>query len=93
MFVYFIALTLNALIERELRLTMAKKGIRSLALYPEERMCKCPTTERIIDLFSNLRRHRLLDEGNEIKCFYDPISGLQEQVLDLLDASKDNYTG
>jgi len=93
MFVYFISLTLNALIERELRLAMAKKGIQSLPLYPEERICRCPTTERVIDLFSNLRRHRLLDGRKEIKCFYDPISELQEQILDLLDVSKDNYTG
>jgi transposase len=93
MFVYFIVLTLNALIERELRLAMASEGIRSLPLYPENRRCKYPTTARIIDLFSNLRRHVLFDGGKEIKCFYDPISELQEQILDLFNVSKDNYTG
>lgn len=93
MFVYFIVLTLNALIERELRLAMTKEGIGSLPLYPENRRCKYPTTTRIIDLFSNLRRHILFDGGKEIKCFYDPISKLQEQVLDLFNVSKDNYAG
>ena len=93
MFVYFIVLTLNALIERELRLAMAKKGIGSLPLYPENRRCKYPTTTRIIELFSNLRRHILFDGGKEIKCFYDPISELQEQVLDLFNVSKDHYAG
>ena len=93
MFVYFIVLTLNALIERELRLAMTKEGIGSLPLYPENRRCKYPTTTRIIDLFSNLRRHILFDGGKEIKCFYDPISELQEQVLDLFNVSKDNYAG
>jgi transposase len=93
MFVYFIVLTLNALIERELRLAMRKKDIGSLPLYPENRRCKHPATERIIDLFSNLRRHRLLDGDKEIKCFYDSISELQEEILDLFAVSKDNYTG
>jgi len=93
MFVYFIVLTLNALIERELRLAMASEGIGSLPLYPENRRCKYPTTARIIDLFSNLRRHVLFDGGKEIKCFYDSISKLQEQILDLFIVSKDNYTG
>ncbi len=93
MFVYFIVLTLNALIERELRLAMAKKGIGSLPLYPENRRCKYPTTTRIIDLFSNLRRHVLFDGDKEIKCFYDSISELQEQILDLFIVSKDSYTG
>lgn len=93
MFVYFMVLILNALIERELRLVMVKNGIRSLPLYPEERNCKHPTTERIVDLFSNLRRHKLFDGGKEIKCFYDSISALQEEILDLFVVSKDNYTG
>jgi len=62
-------------------------------LYPENRRCKYPTTARIIDLFSNLRRHILFDGDKEIKCFYDSISELQEQILDLFIVSKDNYTG
>jgi len=92
MFVYFIVLLLNALIERELRLAMRKEKIRSLPLYPEQRRCKYPTTARIIDLFSNLRRHILFQENEEMKCFYDPISDLQVQILDLLAISKKHYT-
>jgi len=92
MFVYFIVLLLNALIERELRLAMRKEKIRSLPLYPEQRRCKYPTTARIIDLFSNLRRHVLFQENEEMKCFYDPISDLQVQILDLLAISKKHYT-
>ena len=92
MFVYFIVLLLNALIERELRLAMRKEKIRSLPLYPEKRKCKYPTTARIVDLFSNIRRHILFEDGDKVKCFYDPISELQEQILDLLIISKDHYT-
>ena len=92
MFVYFIVLLLNALIERELRLAMRKEKIRSLPLYPEKRRCKYPTTARLIDLFSKLRRHILFEGSARVKCFYDPISELQEQILDLLAISKEHYT-
>ncbi len=92
MFVYFIVLLLNALIERELRLAMRREKILSLPLYPERRMCKYPTTIRIIDLFSDIRRHILLSSGERVKCFFDPISELQETILNLLGISKDHYT-
>ena len=92
MFVYFIVLLLNALIERELRLAMRKEKIRSLPLYPEKRRCKYPTTARLIDLFSKLRRHILFEGSARVKCFNDPISELQEQILDLLAISKEHYT-
>jgi len=93
MFVYFIVLLLNALIERELRLTMRKLKIPSLPLYPENRKCYYPSTARIIDLFSNLRRHILFESAEKVKCFYDPISELHETVLDLLKVSTEYYTG
>ena len=91
MFVYFIVLLLNALIERELRMAMRKKKIRTLPLYPEERKCKYPTTARVIQLFSNLRRHILSDGSKTVKLFHDPISELQKTILDLLQIPGDHY--
>ena len=91
MFVYFIVLLLNALVERELRLSMRRKGIQSLPLYPEKRKCRHPTTTRIIDLFSNHRRHVLLNGHEQVKRFHDDLSGIQERVLTLLGISKKHY--
>ena len=91
MFVYFIALLTNALIERELRLSMEKNNILSLPLYPEERDCKYPTTDRLISLFSNQRRHLLKDNKKILKYFYDPITGLQKKILKLLNISETYY--
>jgi len=93
MFVYFIVLLLNALIERELRLAMERERMQSLPLYPEQRKCKYPTAIRIIDLFSDQRRHILFLESNELKCFYDPLSDLQVKILDLLSVSQRYYSG
>ena len=91
MFVYFIVLLLNALIERELRLSMRKQQIASLPLYPEMRRCKYPATARIIDLFSNQRRHVLYNGEKRVKIFHDRLSDIQEKVLMLLGVSNDNY--
>lgn len=42
--VYFFALVIQALIERELRLAMKREGIDSLPFYPEQRKCRAPCT-------------------------------------------------
>ena len=91
MFVYFIVLLLNALIERELRQSMRKQKIRTLPLYPEQRKCKYPTTARIIDLFSNQSRHILYNGEDRVKLFHDNLSDIQNQVLMLLGVSNSYY--
>jgi transposase len=93
MFVYFLVLLLNALIERELRLSMAKSSVSSLPLYPEQRRCKFPTTARLIELFRNQRKHSLKEGPKQVRLFFDPLTEIQETVLDLLKISKKDYTG
>ncbi|MGT2455355.1 hypothetical protein ACU4GI_19755 [Cupriavidus basilensis] len=58
---YFLALLVQALIERELRLAMKREHIDELPLYPEQRQCRRPTTEQILRLFSLAERHKLID--------------------------------
>ena len=45
-FIYFVALLVQALIERELRRAMRERGITELPLYPEERTTSRPTAEQ-----------------------------------------------
>jgi transposase len=92
MFVYFLVLLLNALIERDLRLAMVKAGISSLPLYPEERKCKFPATARVIELFGNQRRHLLKAGEKRVRRFVDELSEIQVKVLELLDVSTESYT-
>ncbi len=47
---YFLALLVQALIERELRLAMRHRAIARLPIYPEQRQCRHPTTEQILRL-------------------------------------------
>jgi len=81
---YFIALVVQGLIERELRAGMARHRIPELPLYPEERRCKKPTTEQILRLFSLAQRHVLLRRGNVYQVFPLELTELQSHVLDLL---------
>lgn len=84
LFLYFVALLVQSLLEREVRHAMAREGIDVLPLYPEERECKAPSTERILDLFAPLRRHRLCERGALRETFDPDLSELQNEVLRLL---------
>ncbi|HET7423333.1 MAG TPA: IS1634 family transposase, partial [Gemmatimonadales bacterium] len=57
--VYFFALLVDSLLERELRRAMDGAGIESLPLYPEGRACRRPTARRVIELFEEVQRHEL----------------------------------
>ena len=82
--VYFLALVIQALIERELRLAMNRDKIDSLPLYPESRACRRPTTEHILRLFGHVERHTLRDNGTLVKTFEPELTALQTQILALL---------
>ena len=92
LFVYFVALLVEALVERELRRRMKAAHLPTLPLYPEGRPCQCPTADRIFRLFDDVRRHRLLGPGGDLhKCFCDPLTPLQGTVLRLLGLSETAY--
>jgi transposase len=84
LFLYFVALLVHALLERELRQGMAREKIESLPLYPEERECRAPSTERILALFAPLQRHRLRKHGILVQVFEPELGKLHEKVLALM---------
>ena len=90
-FVYFLALLVQALIERELRRAMKDHGIDSLPLYPEERTTQRPTAEQILRLYSRLECHDLLTAGTLVRSFEPELTPLQEQVLELLGVPRSAY--
>lgn len=90
--IYYLALLVQALVEREIRLAMKKQRIESLPLYPEERPCKAPTTRRIIDLFENIQRHELQSpRAASYISFPTELSDLQREVLRLLCVPVSDY--
>lgn len=89
---YFLALLVSSLLEREVRRQMKKAKIESLPIYPEERLCKAPTAEVVLDTFSGLRRHRLRDEaGNATHTFHDALPDVAHTLLTLLGVDPSLY--
>jgi len=69
---YFIAMTIQALIERDVGMNMEKRGIVSLHIYPEGRECSSPAAYGILSLFDNIMLNHIIINGREIKkmcCF------------------------
>ena len=90
-FLYFVALLVQALIERELRRAMEKEEIKDLPLYPEERPNRHPTAEQILRLFSLVQRGVLLQDGAEVQVFEPELTALLEDVLRLLGVPRVSY--
>ena len=84
LFLYFVALLVHALLEREVRRGMVRDKIESLPLYPEERECRAPSTQRILDLFATLQRHRLRQGDRIVQVFEPELGALHEQLLALM---------
>ena len=89
--VYFLALLVEALLERELRQAMAQEGIESLPLYSESRACRWPTARRVLDLFENVERHEWVTPGGRTTVLVTELSNLQRRVLNLLGLRPDTY--
>ncbi len=87
LFLLFVALLVHALIEREVRAAMAARGIKTLPLYPEDRECKAPSTDRILELFGPLQRHLLCHKGRVVRRFDPELTTLQRQLLAFLGVS------
>jgi len=82
--VYFLALLVESLLERELRRAMEREGIVSAPLYPEGRACRRPTARKMIDLFEDVQRHELSAGRRPAVVFTTKLSRLQRRILRLL---------
>lgn len=91
LFVYFLALLVQSLLERQLRHAMAREGIEELPLYPEERTTRRPTAEQVLRLFALPVRHVLTHQGRDVRVFHPKLTDLQRQVLRLLDVHEAAY--
>lgn len=89
--VYFLALLVDALIEREMRRAMKAARIPSLPLYPEDRLCRAPTTVRLLEILGDLRSNVLLRENTVIQTFHPDLSDMQREILRLLGVPLSAY--
>ena len=91
MFLFFMALILQAVMEREVRQTMGEESIDAIPVYPEDRLAHHPTTARIIDRFHDLSLYRLQQDDKLVKQYQDELTPLQRRVLNLLGMSESGY--
>ncbi len=92
LFLFFVALLVRALIEREIRSRMKASDLATLPIYPEDRPCSAPTAERILDIFTTIQRHDLVDaRGRLVQSFEPELTPIQRRVLRLLGMSPAVY--
>lgn len=89
--VFFLALLIDALIEREMRRNMRRQRIKSLPLYPEQRKCRFPTTDRILELFDGIQCHTVRKPGIVDQDFPPNFTPMQRKILDLLGVKTARY--
>lgn len=83
--VYFFALMVQSLLERELRRAMSESHLDELPLYPEGRPCSRPTTRRVLDYFAPLSSHRLTTSPPSLPTtITTELTPLHRRILQLL---------
>ena len=93
MFLFFVALLIQALLEREVRKEMKNNNILKLPVYPEDRLYSHPTTNKVFDRFNGMSSY-VLNKGNgDYEEFRDDFTKTQIIVLKLLNISTEKYWG
>lgn len=91
MFLFFIALTIQAIIEREIRHKMKERAIQSLQVYPENRDAAHPTTSKVFDIFEPIYTYEVVHGHDLVERYKDELNDTQESILKLLSISQEDY--
>jgi transposase len=91
MFMFFLGLLVQALIEREVRKSMKQEDIEKIFIYPENRPAAAPTTSIILDRFENVSVYHLIENEKITERYKDELNGTQETILSLLDIQSEKY--
>ena len=93
MFLFFMALLIQGVIERKVRMSMKEQDIKSLPVYPEYRKAFYPTTSKIFYNFDGISSYKIIESGKVIKEFKDSLSSTQKIILNLLGIDENQYWG
>jgi transposase len=81
LFLFFIALVIQSLIEREVRNRMDDEGQTGLTIYPEDRDAPRPTTSKIFDRFERLSTYSIVENERIVEEFRDELTDTQQIIL------------
>jgi transposase len=85
LFLYFVALMIVSLIERKIRMNMAKEDIEKLPILPQGMNTKKPTWNNIRYFFRNVYYSEIIRNGRCIQAVVKGLSALHEQISRLLE--------
>ena len=91
LFLYFMALMIVSLIERKIRMNMAKENIEKLPILPQAMNSKKPTWNNIRYFFRNVHYSEILRDGVCIQSMVKGLSDLHKQINRLLDVPSSVY--
>jgi len=91
MFVFFLSLMVQAIIERLVRCRIKERKLKPLKLYPEERDAPHPTTSQILKTFEGLCTYRITQNGHLLEEYRDQLNHTHRQVLELMDIREEEF--
>lgn len=90
-YLYFLALILQAVIERMVRSKMKQKDIDALPIYPEDRLAHHPTTAKIAAFFKDISAYTVMRKGKPRDAYRDDLTPLHRKILSLLEIAETDY--
>lgn len=91
MFVFFLALMIQALLERTLRQRLARQQAQPLKLYPEDRDAPHPTTSQLFKTFDGLSCYAIMQDDHLLEEYRDEFSETHRRVLQLLEIPEETF--
>jgi hypothetical protein len=91
LFLCFTALMIVSLIERKIRMNMAKENIEKLPILPQGMNSKKPTWNNIRYFFRNVHYSEIIRDGVCIQSMVKGLSDLHKQINRLLDVPGSVY--
>ena len=91
MFMFFVALMVQALLERQLRQRLAQRKAPPLKLYPEDRDAPHPTTSQLLKTFDGLSTYAILQDGQPVEEYHDQLNETHRTVLALMDVTEEQF--
>ena len=91
LFLYFVALMIVSLIERKIRMNMAKESIEKLPILPQGMNTKKPTWNNIRYFYRNVHYSQVFRDGVCIQGVVKGLNNLHEQINRLLEVPDPEY--
>lgn len=91
LFVFFVALMAQALLERQLRQALKAQAAAPLKLYPEDRDAPHPTTSQLLKTFAGLSTYQLSNPDGSTEEYRDELQPVHHDVLALLGIDTESF--